>query len=77
MLRSRRESPHNDGITEPDNLQQTFATKSAISDRNAVQQTSAYPSSDRPLSICLTGANNSFGNFCVAASRTIDFRLEG
>ena len=29
MLRSRRESPHNDGITEPDNLQQTFATKSA------------------------------------------------
>ena len=73
MLRSRRESPHNDGITEPDNLQQTFATKSAISDRNAVQQTSAY----RPLSICLTGANNSFGNFCVAASRTIDFRLEG
>jgi hypothetical protein len=29
MLRSRRESRHSDGITEPNNLQQTSATKSA------------------------------------------------
>ena len=36
MLRSRRESPHNDGITEPDNLQQTFATKSAKSGHAAM-----------------------------------------
>jgi hypothetical protein len=33
MLRSRRESHHNDGITERDCLQQTSTTKSALSRR--------------------------------------------
>jgi hypothetical protein len=31
MARSRRESHHSDGITDQKNLQQTSATKSAIS----------------------------------------------
>ena len=31
MVRSRRESHHSDGITDPNNLQQISATKSAIS----------------------------------------------
>jgi hypothetical protein len=31
MLSSRRESLHSDGITDPKNLQQTSATKSALS----------------------------------------------
>jgi hypothetical protein len=33
MLSSRRESLHSDGITDPKNLQQTSATKSAKSGR--------------------------------------------
>jgi hypothetical protein len=31
MVRSRRESHHSDGITDPNNLQQISATKSANS----------------------------------------------
>jgi hypothetical protein len=36
MARSRRESHHSDGITDQKNLQQTSATKSAISGHRAV-----------------------------------------
>jgi hypothetical protein len=41
MLRSRRESPHSDGITEQHNVQQAFATKSASSGREQAQQNGA------------------------------------
>jgi hypothetical protein len=57
MARSRRESHHNDGITDPARLQQTSATKSAQSGHRAAE-----------FKCPLLGVKRTSGEGCKAAS---------